>query len=564
MQLLLTGGWSSTRSSPSGARSSRQPLRDGVIVVAVALVSAVAAFPFTAKPISWDEWVYMGLAFHPQPAGWVLNRFAHVYAMKPFMWLAGDPFTGARLYWCALLGTTVGALVWAGLQLPVRRSRVIALTLFLLMGQETLFAYPGIPYADFAIMAVITVAGCLVIGRIARGADLSAFDAAALGLLFCIGFKAKEAVAPVLVLAGALFISPSGRLRSRVTARRLASFWLAGVAAALCGIIALDGFVLHDALFSLRPSSWSSLLAFNTLPRSYGPSEYGWLRFMLQPENFAPFAIYLGAGLTWSSVQPDRRLLLVYALPGLFLLMMAAGGMFVAAPVIHRYTIPILPLLALLAALAIVQLLAAERAAQSVLPWLGLAMVSSLTLASMAARHNGLQWSDARIDYVAPASLAAGSAAFLLLGGRRFAAAIAALAIVLSGTPALAQVMNSLARRDVQRQGEARFAGLYQVGQAVQLDPDDIVFVSRSVYGGAIRQPLTASIARMSFNVPLKRTPLTKDAWPAPPQADYAVVSLSEYEQWRTTPEARPDRAVVSDDRQVAVICLRGACPLRR
>jgi hypothetical protein len=552
---------------PTADRSSRQPRRDWsiVIAVAVAVVSAATAFPFTAKPVSWDEWVYMGLAFHPQPAGWVLNRFAHIYAMKPFMWLAGDPFVGARMYWCALIGITVGALVWAGLQLPARRGRVIALALFLLMGQETLFAFPGVPYADYAIMAVITVASCLVLGRIAHGADLSAFDAAALGLLFCLGFKAKEAVAPVLVLAGALFISPSGRLRSRATAQRLAFFWLAGAVAAMCGIIALDGLILHDALFSLRPSSWGQLLAFNTAPRSYGPSEYSWLRFMLQPESFASFALYLGAGLAWSSMQPDRRLLLVYALPALFLLMMAAGGMIVAAPVIPRYTIPILPLLSLLAALATAHVLSAKRQAQlrALVPWLGLLIVSLITAASMAARHADATGSEAWSAYVGPASLGIASAAFLLLGGKRLGAAIAAVAIVLSGSPALAHVVGSLARRDVQRQGEARFAGFYQVARALPIDRNDILFVSRNVYGGAMRQPLTASIARMSFNVPLERTPLTKDTWPAPPEADYAVVSLAEYEQWRTTPDARPERAVLSDDREVAVICLRGACPLR-
>jgi hypothetical protein len=284
------------------AHSSRQPRRDWSIVIAAAVVSAAAIFPFTAKPTSWDEWVYMGLAFHPQPAGWMLNRFAHVYAMKPFMWLAGDPFVGTRLYWCALFGIAVGALVWAALQLPARRGRVIALTLFLFMGQEAFFRFPGVAYADYATMAVITVCSCLVLGRIARGVDLSPFDAAALGLLFCIGCKAKETVAPALVLAAALFVSPSGQLYSRTTAKRLALCWLAGAAVAMCSIVALDGFFLHDALFSLRPSSWRSLLGYNTTAH-FSESKYSWLGLMLQPESFTSFALYLGAGLAWASRQ---------------------------------------------------------------------------------------------------------------------------------------------------------------------------------------------------------------------------------------------------------------------
>jgi hypothetical protein len=131
----------------------------------------------------------------------------------------------------------------------------------------------------------------------------------------------------------------------------------------------------------------------------------------------------------------------------------------------------------------------------------------------------------------------------------RSGAAIAATAVGLSGTPAVARVVNDLVGRNVQRQGEARFAGLYQVAHAVQLAPNDLLFVSRNVYGGAIRQPVTASIARLSFNVSLDRNLLTKDTWPAPPEADYAVVSFAEYEQWRAGAQARPDRAVLSDRR---------------
>ena len=42
---------------------------------------------------------------------------------------------------------------------------------------------------------------------------------------------------------------------------------------------------------------------------------------------------------------------------------------------------------------------------------------------------------------------------------------------------------------------------------------------------------------------------------------DYAVVSFAEYQQWLERPDAEPSRAVVSDDREVALICLRSACP---
>src|SRR5262245_15828657 len=388
----------------------------------------------------------MGLAFHPQPQGWVLNRYAHVYAMKPFMWLAGEPYVGARAYWCALFGVTVGALIWAPLQQTADRARVIALTLFLLAGQETLFAFPGVAWADYAIMAVITVASCFVLGRIAQGADLSERDAAALGMLFLVGFKAKEAVAPMLVLAGSLFISPSGRWRTDRTAKGLGLSWLAGMAVAMLGIIALDALFLRDPLFSLRPSSWGKLVAFNTEPRSYPPSDYSWLTFMLQPATFLAFALYLGAGLPWATRERDRRLLLVYALPAVFLLIMAVGGEFVAAPIIKRYTLPILPILCLLAALSFSSLVREQRGSRSgsLAPWLGLAVVSLLAAARTAAPDG--TWTTTVARYAGPLSIFSGAIAYLLVRPRpRVAAVVATLAVVAGGAIPLVHVVDRLA-----------------------------------------------------------------------------------------------------------------------
>jgi hypothetical protein len=470
-----------------------------------AAITALALFPFTAKPITWDELVYMGLAFYPEPRGWVLNRYAHIYAMKPFMWLAGDPYVGARAYWSALLGITVGAFIWAALQLPGARGAVLALALVLLAGQQTLFASAGVAYADFAIMAVITVALVLVLVRIVRAEDLSGGDAAALGALFLVGMKAKETALPLLALAGPFFIAPSGRLRVDRTAVRLVRCWLLGAAVALLGILALDGILLGDPLFSLRPWAWRRVFEYFRGPSLLARDRLAW---MPQPPPYLSFALYAGAGLPWLWRARDPRLLLVYLLPGLFVLMITLVVTAYNAP--PRYVIPVLPGLCLLAALACVGVLS--------------------------------QWRDTRSG--------------------RLAVVLATIAIVAAACLPMAQVASALIGRDVQRRGEVRFAGFRQVARAVQVGHDDVVFVSSNLYGGAIRPGVVAALTRMNFNAPLPAGHIVAGDTP-PADADYAVLDFDEYGRWLSTPGADPARAVVSADQAVALVCLRGACPRR-
>lgn len=533
-----------------------------LIAIASALLAAALVLPFTAKPITWDEWVYMGLAFHPEPRGWVLNRYAHIYAMKPFMWLAGDPYVGARVYWSALFGVTVAALTWTALSLTADRARVLALTLFLLMGQETLFAAPGIAYADCMVMALFTIASGLVLARIARGADLSASDAAALGALFFAGIKAKETALPMLLLAAVLFITPAGRLRVDRAAIRLAFWWIGGVALAQLAIIALDGLLLGDPLFSIRPTSWRSLLGYNTQPHVYGPSQYSWLGLMLRPQSFVAFALYIGAGLLWSTHERDRRWLIVYALPALFLLQLMVMRAFAVVVITQRYVLVILPILCLLAALAFVRLMRGGDGTREGFAPSPLALaIAALLGVGLGRSPDGALFSGEEMRvHIGPALILTAFVALLFLRWRpRLAGAIATLVIVVSGIFPIARVVSGLASREVQLAGAARFAGFYQVARAVTVPRDAVVIVSRNLYEGAIRPGVIPAVTRMNFNVPLQTGPIIT-GWPPPAEADYAVVTFAEYQQWSARPDAEPGRAVVSDDREVAVICLRDAC----
>lgn len=491
------------------AATSTERLRASPLPAAalLAVISGLALYPFTAKPLEWDDLYYMAVAFHPEPKAWILNRYGHVYAMKAFMWLTGDPFVGAWVYWCAIVGTTVGALAWAALQLPPEPRRVLAWTLFLFAGQWTIFSYVGIVIADFAIMALLTLAIGLVLARIGRGADLSAADAAALGALFWLAVKSKETALPSLMLVGLFFIAPSGRLRCDRGALQRLCCWIGGVAAAQALFVALDAFLLADPLFSLSASSWGGLLAYNTdsTLKTGGDGILSWL----SPGSCVSVGLYILAGGSWARRETDRRLLYVLTFPALFMLALMCYALYEPTPT--RYAIPALPALSLLTAVCIVRSLRELRAPSP--------------------------------------------------RGRLAARLIVALLLVAGAVP-LTRVVIGLASFELQRETAPRYAGLYQIGRSVELQPHDILFVSTNLYGGAIRPGVLKGVARLNFNVPFASATLTTGT-AMPADADYALLDYLEYRDWRAATKAPEDRAVVSDDRSLALVCVRGTCPLR-
>jgi hypothetical protein len=122
------------------------------------------------------------------------------------------------------------------------------------------------------------------------------------------------------------------------------------------------------------------------------------------------------------------------------------------------------------------------------------------------------------------------------------------------------RVVADVTSRDVQRAGERRFAGFYEVARAAAVEPDAVVYVSEQLYDGAIRGGVLPALTRMNFNLRLPPNQLLRGT-PLGENADYAVLSFAEYQAWRAARGAEPPDVIVSADRQVALLCLRGACP---
>ena len=364
---------------------------------------------------------------------------------------------------------------------------------------------------------------------IARGVDLSTFRRTppSQPAASASAARPRETVAPALVLAAALFVchrrpalQPHDREASRVVLARGCR------GGDVCSIVALVGFFLHDALFSLRPSE---------LEESARLQHHGALQrvevqlagpLMLQPESFTSFA--RGAARRWPGVgepaagsaaafvyAPSRH---VPAHDGRRRLVRRARGQ------LHRHTIYCNPA----AALAARRARDGARASlpSSAFPWLRVLIVSLLVAASPAAWGSGSAGRLRRVTVGWPSAARPSCCSGGMRSGARDRRHRGRPTSRYPGGGARSESIwwgatsNARAKR-VSRPltGGARGAAR----------SNDLLFVSRNVHGGCHATTRDRIDTRASsFNVSLDHSPLTKDTWPAPPESRPTPSSASQ------------------------------------
>ena len=112
----------------------RRRAAHALFLLAIFLICSYSIFPLTASTADGDDVRYMDAARFNKQMGWNMNRYAHIYGLKAFIWATdGDAFQASRLHWAFLFGVTVVALAIAvrslgsGLQL-----QTLIVALFLL------------------------------------------------------------------------------------------------------------------------------------------------------------------------------------------------------------------------------------------------------------------------------------------------------------------------------------------------------------------------------------------------------------------------------------------------
>jgi hypothetical protein len=326
---------------------SRPPATKGWVVGLVLLVlfaiAALASFPYTSATADGDDVRYMDGALFNKQMGWNMNRYAHIYMLKGFTELArGDVFLASRVQWAFMFGLTVAALGLAVKSLgPRLQWSTLVVVLFLLLSQPRLLGGIGAAYADYTAMMFVTLGLAVYLhGYATQPTSSSRWHALALGLLTIGAGKSKEPGAIMLWFVFLLLWS-GGRVDVKRFARRLL-WWGCGAVAAYLVLMSLDGLVLGDFWFSLRPSSFAG--AGKLLEAAEGKwqlSRFAWLSL---PWSSAPLrglsiVALLAAVSAWLLRRP-MELRLVALTPLVFMVMMIAVHPPTLTP---RYLFPIVP-----------------------------------------------------------------------------------------------------------------------------------------------------------------------------------------------------------------------------
>lgn len=463
----------------------------GLYVLLLAVLAKLL-YPFTALPITWDELLYMGVAYTPEPQTCALNRYTHIYLLSLLMWLANDPYRGARILWCLAVAGSFTALVWstAPLRTPLR-AFVLLTTTLLLLSQDVGAWTLGIAYTDYTVMLIITLSAALVLPHILRHQPIPAWLALVLGALFVFGLRAKEVSLVLGVLVPVLWLQPGTGLRpTRAGAARLGAY-VAGGALALGVLLALDGWLLGDAGFLLRAESWRALLAFNQVAGRY-ESTLNWLGWMLRPENFTAFLLYTATLVAVAAGTRDMRLMLVFLIPLLYFLQLIATFATGNSLVVARYALPVLPLMCLAAAFAAGRLLeqtATAPWARAGVLWAG-AFLAAAGLVFVLLGHERFVWrADHRFlhEVVFPGTVF-GAVTLLALaaaGPPRWRAPLGLLTFAClcgSALPPALRVTHEAANLELKRHADNRFHDLRYLTRRLPAGPDTRFLVAADLY----------------------------------------------------------------------------------
>ena len=531
------------------------------LLLALVAAAFLAALPRTGTVRGGDDAVYLA-ASNWGESSWFFHRYVHVHLLRLFVELSGgDPLLGTRLWWSFAFAVTVGALAVAvrstgpGLQL-----RTLAVVLFLLAAQSTLFGMIGAAFADVSAMMFLTVAVAVWLhGRARpRPADGRPWHAFAVGALTVAAWHSKEVGAVGFVLLG-LDAIEDGRLELRRWARRAA--WFGAGALAVLGLrMLLDGWLLGDFffLFDSTRRAGASQMNFPEQMAPRGAAET-WLAVVWRSAGGAAglamrnLWIAVAAAAVAAGLRRRRlELQLLHLLPLAYLLALTVLYIRLPHPFSGRMLLTILPVACLMAGLlardagleevawrqlaaprvAIPAALAAAFLVFVVVPYrAGLTSAAELVSASRVGRF-GWQPGQFLDGVAAPALVLVAVAALALVAASREAriAALLLAALAFFG-PGVAANQAALSARWAAQSGDLLLYPWRQFGDSIRaarprriaLSPD--LFTQYHMAHRARTAVARLAVGRRDFRVRLDGN--------LPRQVDLAIASPAAYERWR-------------------------------
>jgi 4-amino-4-deoxy-L-arabinose transferase-like glycosyltransferase len=471
-----------------------------VLGAAFTLVWALVAWR-AGGPISSDEVFYLDLSMDPRPEGFVLNRYFHVYFQKLFLALFHPPLLAVRVYWAFLFAASALAVYAAARRLcPSAPTASGALAAALFLGQPTLFRYAGVTYSDFTAMFMVAVGIWIYLEFVAPPGS-GAAGHLLFGATVLLAFKSKETGAALAVLVLGVLAPRAEPVPSAI--RRLG--WLAaGIGVGVLVMIVLDGWWLHDPLFSLRFTSLRTHFAFNFLKNDpWERPRENWIGHAWSSELLAAFALYLATLWRGAESRP-RAERVVWMVPLAVLLLVELPMLRAKLPVSPYYLAPAYPALCMAAGPFAGLLAAAANGRRwkpsAALAALGMLAVSLGLLLLATSGPEPWEWSASLRIVIAPVILCVLLAAAAWRDPPVFPVLAAACLLPLVALP-VAEVATGLARRDVAHAAERRFFPYSAFASDLQISSATRVFISQALYTQDAMLAKNEVLCRTLFNL---------------------------------------------------------------
>jgi hypothetical protein len=298
-------------------------------------------------PLFAEELTYLETAIQRTADPHMLNRYFHIYLLMPFLELWRDPLLAVKIFWGFLVSAT-GLFVYINARLLSRSilSGIIALGLF--FSQWEIFRFPGVAWPEFSLMlfAVLIVTIYVLIPRTNQYRTLLLV---VLGALLYLAFRTKEAgLSFAVVILGLGWVQGSQYdLKELLKAIK----WIvAGAAISAILMIALDHFLMGDALFAFRPQNIKDYLKFNLISVVAVENYNLFLMYIDKLDMYNVLLLYFVSGfLLWDERSNYKKTL--YLVPLAMIVVLVVSLLRGPGIMQSRYLIPLLPLLCILASL---------------------------------------------------------------------------------------------------------------------------------------------------------------------------------------------------------------------
>jgi hypothetical protein len=317
------------------------------ILIVLTLCVWVVLAVYAGAPIFSDEFMYIdiGLRNYKEPS--YGNRYFHVYLQKFFMDLAPTPLQGVCIFWGFIIALTA-AMIYLNARTFFKDSHPLhgLLALAFFFSFPLITEYSGEPAVDLTAMLMVLIYISVYLWGL-RNPDGKKKALAALGALAFLAFKTKETTIFVNMLLLGFVLDKDFRWQWKAIFEFIKPLLL-GAAIGIFIFMLMDGFILGDPFFAIRPSTFGAIFTHYDFGMKFYDGPVSWYDEYFLDDLLLPFLLFLAGGLRLKD-ELDTQHKLVWIYPLVMAVFVTLNMIKIPWGFIERFYFPALPAVAMLA-----------------------------------------------------------------------------------------------------------------------------------------------------------------------------------------------------------------------